>query len=108
MTFPLARLACARLRRASARLRRDQSGNAFMIIGAALAPMLLLVGGAVDMGRGYLSQTRLQQACDAGVLAARKGLGAASLTGGALPEGARSAKDMRKNRNGYDDHENAS
>jgi len=91
MTFPLARLACARLRRASARLRRDQSGNAFMIIGAALAPMLLLVGGAVDMGRGYLSQTRLQQACDAGVLAARKGLGAASLTGGALPEGARSA-----------------
>lgn len=64
------------------RLGRDRSGNTLAIIAAALAPILALVGGGVDMGRSYLSQSRLQQACDAGVLAARKRLGAqAAATG---------------------------
>lgn len=55
------------------------------MIAAALVPLLALVGGAIDMGRSYLSQTRLQQACDAGVLAARKKLGPNLLTGTTLP-----------------------
>jgi Flp pilus assembly protein TadG len=56
------------------RLARDTSGNTMMIVAAASLPMLALVGGGVDMGRSYLSESRLQQACDAGVLAARKKL----------------------------------
>ena len=69
----------APLRRSTAglisRLARDRSGNALAIIAAAIAPILAMVGGGIDMGRSYLSQSRLQQACDAGVLAARKRLG---------------------------------
>ena len=65
-----------------ARLARDRSGNTLAIIAAAIAPILAMVGGGIDMGRSYLSQSRLQQACDAGVLAARKRLGSqAAVTG---------------------------
>ncbi|MFV0643575.1 MAG: TadE/TadG family type IV pilus assembly protein, partial [Sphingomonadaceae bacterium] len=46
----------------------DQSGNTLAIIAAALLPLLAMVGGSIDMGRSYLAQSRLQQACDAGVL----------------------------------------
>jgi hypothetical protein len=73
------------------RLARDRSGNTLMLIAAALGPMLALVGGAIDMGRGYLAQTRLQQACDAGVLAARKTIGSTLAEGGVLPGNAESA-----------------
>lgn len=54
------------------RLRRDRRGNALAIIAAALIPLTLLVGSAVDTSRLYMIRTRLQQACDAGVLAGRK------------------------------------
>ena len=37
------------------------------------------------MGRSYLAQSRLQAACDAGVLAARKRLGSAVVADGAIP-----------------------
>lgn len=57
-------------------LVRDTGGNALMIIGFSLLPLLALVGSSIDMGRAYLVQSRLQQACDAGVLGARKELGA--------------------------------
>ena len=49
------------------------------MIAAGMFPLLALVGGAIDMGRGYLAETRLQQACDAGVLAARKKLGSGAV-----------------------------
>ncbi|WP_375429328.1 Tad domain-containing protein [uncultured Sphingomonas sp.] len=39
---------------------------------AAIFPLAGLVGGGVDMGRMYLTKTRLQQACDAGALGGRK------------------------------------
>lgn len=69
------------------RLGRDRSGNTLAIIAAAIAPILAMVGGGIDMGRSYLSQSRLQQACDAGVLAARKRLGAqAAVTGEISPD----------------------
>ncbi|MEA3003563.1 MAG: hypothetical protein QOH81_2351 [Sphingomonadales bacterium] len=55
-----------------ARLRRDQKGNTLALMAAALIPMIGMVGSAVDISRGYLVKTRLQQACDAGVLAARR------------------------------------
>lgn len=53
----------------------DKSGNALAIFAIAIVPMLALVGSSIDMGRAYLVESRLQQACDAGVLGARKELG---------------------------------
>tara|TARA_A100001391_G_scaffold53249_3_gene32480 strand:+ start:11419 stop:13407 length:1989 start_codon:yes stop_codon:yes gene_type:complete len=67
------------------RLVEDQAGNTLMIIAAALLPLIGMVGGGLDIGRGYLVQARLQQACDAGVLAARKRLGTETVTSGTLP-----------------------
>ena len=57
------------------RLLRDRSGNTLAIVAAATAPLIAIVGSAVDIGRGYVAHSRLQQACDAGTLAARKKLG---------------------------------
>lgn len=56
-------------------LAYDRSGNTLALIAASIFPLLTIIGGGVDMGRTYLSQMRLQQACDSGVLAARKKLG---------------------------------
>ncbi|MCK9540400.1 MAG: pilus assembly protein TadG-related protein [Novosphingobium sp.] len=67
------------------RLARDQTGNTLMIVAAAIFPLMALVGGGVDLGRIYLSQARLQQACDAGALAARKQLGSDVAADGTLP-----------------------
>ena len=69
-------------------LARDQRGNVFVMVAAAIVPMLAIVGGGVDMGRGYMSRTRLQQACDAGVLAARKQLGSTAIVGKTVPKDA--------------------
>ncbi|MEY4237514.1 MAG: hypothetical protein RL339_115 [Pseudomonadota bacterium] len=67
------------------RLARDRAGNTLAMLAAGLFPLLALVGGGIDMGRGYLAQSRLQQACDAGVLAARKKLGSQVVTTGEVP-----------------------
>ncbi|NIJ39055.1 Flp pilus assembly protein TadG [Sphingopyxis panaciterrae] len=58
------------------RLARDQRGNALILTAAALVPIIAIVGSAVDIGRGYMAQLRLQQACDAGVLAGRRSMAA--------------------------------
>lgn len=58
-----------------ARLRADQSGNVVAIVAAALLPLTVMIGGGIDMSRVYMVKTRLQQACDAGVLAGRKAVG---------------------------------
>lgn len=55
-------------------LASDTSGNALMIMAFAIVPLFALVGSGVDMGRAYAVQSRLQQACDSGTLAARKEL----------------------------------
>ncbi len=55
-----------------ARLSRDKRGNVIAIMAIALIPVSAFAGSAVDMGRLYVVRTRLQQACDAGALAARK------------------------------------
>src|SRR6188768_3744168 len=67
------------------RLLRDCAGNTLAIVAAALFPLLGMIGGAVDMSRGYLTESRLQQACDAGVLAARKRLGTQAAVDGHIP-----------------------
>lgn len=71
--------------RAAARLRDDRRGNTLPLIAASVAPLLALVGGGIDMSRSYLAETRLQQACDAGVLAARKELGSEVVLDGEVP-----------------------
>lgn len=62
-----------------ARLVRDTAGNTLAIMAASLIPLVGMVGGAVDMSRLYLVKTRLQQACDAGSLAARRTMTTATL-----------------------------
>lgn len=56
-------------------LRRNKSGNTIAIVAAGLVPMTAMVGSGVDISRSYMVQTRLQQACDAGVLAGRRAVG---------------------------------
>lgn len=68
------------------RLAHNRAGNTIMLVAAAIAPIMAMVGGGVDMGRSYLSQSRLQQACDAGVLAARKKLGTEVTITGDVPD----------------------
>lgn len=58
-----------------ARLRRDERGNTLAIVAGALVPLIGIIGGGVDISRAYLVKARLQQACDAGVLAGRKAVG---------------------------------
>jgi Flp pilus assembly protein TadG len=66
----------SRLRLGTNRLLRDKRGNAMMLTAAAMVPVLGMVGSGIDIGRGYMAQLRLQQACDAGVLAGRRHMGA--------------------------------
>jgi len=54
------------------RLARDRRGNTLAMMAAFLIPLLALAGSAVDIARLYVVKVRLQQACDAGVLAGRK------------------------------------
>ena len=51
-------------------LRRSRSASVTLVIAAALAPAAATMGAAVDYGRAYLVASRLQEAADAGALAA--------------------------------------
>ncbi|MCX7285559.1 MAG: pilus assembly protein TadG-related protein, partial [Novosphingobium sp.] len=53
-------------------LLRCRSGNILPLSAMAIFAVAALIGGAVDMSRGWRVQTRLQAACDAGVLAGRR------------------------------------
>ena len=64
----------SRLRRGIDRLLRDKRGNAMFLTAAAALPVIGLIGSGVDIGRAYMAQLRLQQACDAGVLAGRRAM----------------------------------
>ena len=57
------------------RLLKNEEGNIVAILAAAVIPVIGLVGGGVDMSRIYLTQSRLQGACDAGALMGRKTMG---------------------------------
>ena len=54
------------------RLAKDVAGNTAAIMAAALLPLAGFTGAALDTARLYVVKVRLQQACDAGVLAGRK------------------------------------
>lgn len=57
------------------RLLKNEEGNIIALLAAAVIPVVGLVGGGFDMSRIYLTQTRLQGACDAGALIGRKTMG---------------------------------
>ena len=54
------------------RLLKSQAGNIMPMAAIAMVALAGLVGGGVDVSRAYMVQNRLQNACDAGVLAGRK------------------------------------
>ncbi len=56
------------------RLAADPTANTIVISAVALVPLIGMVGGAVDASRYYMTTTRLQAACDAGALAARRAM----------------------------------
>ncbi|MFN3618855.1 Tad domain-containing protein [Sphingorhabdus sp.] len=60
------------------RLADNEEGNIIAILAAAVIPVIGLIGGGVDMSRLYLTQSRLQGACDAGALLGRKTMGVGS------------------------------
>ena len=62
----------ASFRRLLARLRVDAAANVLAIMGIGLIPLTLMVGSAVDLSRAYMTKTRMQSACDAASLAARR------------------------------------
>ncbi|MGI4956614.1 MAG: TadE/TadG family type IV pilus assembly protein, partial [Janthinobacterium lividum] len=70
------------------RLRRDVRGNTLIIMAAALIPMMALAGSSIDISRSYTVKVRLQQACDAGALAARKAMDGPTLSTAAQSAGA--------------------
>ena len=76
----------SRLRAGAKALLRDQRGNAFMLTAAAIVPVIGIVGSAVDIGRAYMTQLRLQQACDSGVLAGRRAMTGATYSDDAEAE----------------------
>lgn len=57
------------------RLLKNEEGNIIALFAAAAIPVIGLIGGGFDMSRIYLTQTRLQGACDAGALIGRKTMG---------------------------------
>lgn len=61
-------------------LLRDRTANTMVIAAAALIPLLAMVGGGVDASRYYMAAARLQAACDAGALAARRAMTTAAFT----------------------------
>ena len=61
-------------------LTRNRSGNTIVMMAAFTIPLVILAGSGIDIGRQFLVKTRLQQACDAGVLAGRKFMTATSGT----------------------------
>jgi Flp pilus assembly protein TadG len=56
------------------RLAGHTGGNTLAIMAISLIPICAIIGSGVDTARVYVVKVRLQQACDAGVLAGRKSL----------------------------------
>ncbi|MBX3561161.1 MAG: TadE/TadG family protein [Sphingomonas sp.] len=71
------------------RLKRDTRGNTLAIVGAALVPLAAMIGSGLDMSRAYMAKTRLQSACDAASLAARRVMTDDQMTDAVRAEAAR-------------------
>lgn len=76
----------SRMRLGTKSLLRDKRGNAMFLTAAAILPVIGLLGSGIDIGRAYMAQLRLQQACDAGVLAGRRAMAGGTYTSAAQAE----------------------
>lgn len=65
------------------RLAQSRKGNVMYMTAGLLVPALATIGAGVDLGQAYMAKARLQQACDAGVLAGRREMAEGSFTGNA-------------------------
>src|SRR5690606_3534048 len=54
------------------RLAADTAGNTLALAAAAVIPFMLVVGSGMDLAVAYMARGKLQNACDAGVLAGRQ------------------------------------
>jgi Flp pilus assembly protein TadG len=63
------------------RLAHSRSGNVMYMTAGLLVPALATVGAGVDLGQAYMAKARLQQACDAGVLAGRRQMAEGNFNG---------------------------
>jgi Flp pilus assembly protein TadG len=63
------------------RVARNRSGNVMYMTAGLLLPIIACVGAGVDLGQAYMAQARLQQACDAGVLAGRREMAEGNFNG---------------------------
>lgn len=61
-------------------LLHDPTANTIVIAAASLIPLMAMVGGGVDASRYYMAASRLQAACDAGALAARRAMTTSNFT----------------------------
>ena len=76
----------SRMRLGTNSLLRDNRGNAMFLTAAAILPIIGMLGSGIDIGRAYMAQLRLQQACDAGVLAGRRAMAGGTYTSAAQAE----------------------
>lgn len=56
------------------KLWSDQKGNALAIFAAALVPLTVVIGSGLDLSFAYMAKAKLQNACDAAVLAGRQSM----------------------------------
>lgn len=56
------------------RLLHDTTANTLALAAASLVPLMAMVGGGIDASRYYMAAARMQAACDAGALAARRSM----------------------------------
>jgi len=52
----------------------DTKGNTLAIFAAALVPLVAVIGGGLDLSLAYMAKAKLQNACDAAVLAGRQSM----------------------------------
>lgn len=53
---------------------RDSRGNTLALSAAAIFPIAAIIGSGLDMSRAYTAQAKMQNACDAAALAARRNM----------------------------------
>lgn len=75
------------LRALLARLAGDTRANVMVLAAVALVPLIVVIGSAIDVSRYQMAQTRLQNACDSGALAARKLMTTDTMTTAARNQG---------------------
>ena len=93
----------SRLRLGIKTFLRDERANMMFLTAAAILPVIGLIGSGIDIGRAYMAELRLQQACDAGVLAGRRAMSGGTYTPAAAAE-ANKMFNFNFTRNAYGSH----